>query len=340
MSDRYTRFNGAATFRPRKAGPCCTPHCAFSCFNGAATFRPRKAGVDAGNRGGRELQWGRDLSAAEGRYAAIPSPCRQTASMGPRPFGRGRCCRGSLPRRCSAASMGPRPFGRGRLRMPPCQEPAVGLQWGRDLSAAEGVWFARGAPGEGAASMGPRPFGRGRQVVRGDGARAHCASMGPRPFGRGRAVNTIVISPRGGSFNGAATFRPRKVPTAPCISRRPRGFNGAATFRPRKVARGMICLYRMGGLQWGRDLSAAEGRVRDAGKCTTSSSFNGAATFRPRKAVRRSILSAGRLASMGPRPFGRGRALLRAVRVLVQLASMGPRPFGRGRWWILRLPQT
>ena len=61
-----------------------------------------------------ELQWGRDLSAAEG----------QAGPLGPAPF--------------FYASMGPRPFGRGRVSRARARRAERQLQWGRDLSAAEG----------------------------------------------------------------------------------------------------------------------------------------------------------------------------------------------------------
>ena len=84
-------FNGAATFRPRKVLTLRESLSTSFCFNGAATFRPRKGGDAAPEFDFVQvLQWGRDLSAAEGA-------------------------------RCIACIAG------------------LGvLQWGRDLSAAEG----------------------------------------------------------------------------------------------------------------------------------------------------------------------------------------------------------
>ena len=84
-------------------------------------------------------------------------------------------------------------------------------------------------------------------------------------------------------FNGAAAFRPRKAVLAKHYTTAGYGFNGAAAFRPRKE------------------------RLRKPDK-RAPLGFNGAAAFRPRK---------GRLALMGVR--------------LGAVASMGPRPFGRGR---------
>ena len=156
--------------------------------------------------------------------------------------------------------MGPRPFGRGRASTTaPSTRPAK-LQWGRDLSVAEG---------RGPTEKSPQKRG---------------ASMGPRPFGRGRLITTRRAPEPCHGFNGAATFRSRKdVGAIRLATQKVLGFNGAATFRSRK----------------GR-------RVPQGGKRKGS-------------------------ASMGPRPFGRGRYTLNQWRVAMSKASMGPRPFGRGR---------
>ena len=159
------------------------------------------------------------------------------------------------------------------------------------------------------------------------------------------------------SFNGAATFRSRKgVRRAPRVAGR-QGFNGAATFRSRKaaadmstgafvrqlqwgrdlsVAEGPSCRQKAArytcGLQWGRDLSVAEGLfARVHGRSRTPlqwgrdlsvaegpphnrgllpcACFNGAATFRSRKEGHHRQHEAHAHASMGPRPFGRGREI-------------------------------
>ena len=139
-------------------------------FNGAATFRSRKVhGINGAQIRHDQLQWGRDLSVAEGLDFRQRTERRLNASMGPRPFGRGRCARPSARlRRPAEASMGPRPFGRGRrsfvwvmrheavrfngaatfrsrkARVPQKQQDAfLQLQWGRDLSVAEGRFRVR-----------------------------------------------------------------------------------------------------------------------------------------------------------------------------------------------------
>ena len=254
----------------------------------------------------KPLQWGRDLSVAEGSGAQGPQGPPGPASMGPRPFGRGRWFRAPTPTEQGRASMGPRPFGRGR-RVIACGgrlfrvrfngaatfrsrkacyaiqkvEREDLLQWGRDLSVAEG------------SSSGSND------------TNFRVASMGPRPFGRGRARKNPTMA-RVPGFNGAATFRSRKVHDG----RKVRGDEGRASMGPRpfgrgrrtayappnpvnqlqwgrdlSVAEGGECGERGGveqGLQWGRDLSVAEGPTLRRGR-RGAASFNGAATFRSRK---------------------------------------------------------
>ena len=253
-------FNGAATFRSRKAHSARCRLRLHACFNGAATFRSRK--VNLGHVEGiqqAELQWGRDLSVAEGSLRASGPDHALHASMGPRPFGRGRRDVAALCRRRYQASMGPRPFGRGRDHI--CR-------------------------------------GQRRQVAR---------------------------------FNGAATFRSRKavpgdIPAAPDLSlqwgRDLSVAEGAYAF----AAAAWIAM-----LQWGRDLSVAEG-CSSWDRATGKESFNGAATFRSRKECDLFVvLSDISSASMGPRPFGRGRPANGPCTAQLVGASMGPRPFGRGR---------
>ena len=211
------------------------------------------------------LQWGRDLSVAEGHPTLRRRRPRRNASMGPRPFGRGRgsrATRASSPRRLQwgrdlsvaegldndflanahksfngaatfrsrkadaprraagprAASMGPRPFGRGR-------PVAWRRSWGilasfngaatfRSRKDLLSLLVARSQ----LASMGPRPFGRGRRGRKSDFKLSGPASMGPRPFGRGRRCRACRGSVKAARFNGAATFRSRKAPSAACCA--------------------------------------------------------------------------------------------------------------------------
>ena len=180
------------------------------------------------------LQWGRDLSVAEGLRRRAGAEKRE-ASMGPRPFGRGR---GTIRRpgggRSGGGFNGAATFRSRKASYTTRGRSTSPLQWGRDLSVAEGRGGGPPIPPCRKASMGPRPFGRGRVGIAGGVLFQLVASMGPRPFGRGRA-------------------QPPGIPR--------------------------LFLKR---LQWGRDLSVAEGsrflRIGSGYHC-----FNGAATFRSRK---------------------------------------------------------
>ena len=134
----------------------------------------------------------------------------------------------------------------------------------------------------GGASMGPRPFGRGRTRLRVACIDRAVASMGPRPFGRGRPPPAASCRP-GLCVNGAATVWPRKdggrSPDQGNARRRQWGRDRLAAEGASSPAVWIAARRR----QWGRDRLAAEGRYRAGG------------TVR------------GLAASMGPRPFGRGR---------------------------------
>ena len=157
---------------------------------------------------GMSRQWGRDRMAAEGGMRRQSCRSVMSASMGPRPDGRGRTCGTNTP--SSTTGVNGAATGWPRKEGAPLIFPLGTLrQWGRDRMAAEGG-LADGSYQVLAASMGPRPDGRGREIfcrVHGDhvsgvngaatgwprkeGARvqlitARLASMGPRPDGRGR----------------------------------------------------------------------------------------------------------------------------------------------------------
>ena len=255
--------------------------------------------------------------------------------MGPRPLGRGRrrqLCTGTP---ITRASMGPRPFGRG----------------GRTLAEA-GL-----RPG---ASMGPRPFGRGRRP---DGRRPEGrrpASMGPRPFGRGRRLKcTAQPSVAVDGFNGATAFQPWKTSAALEVGRLllvlQWGHGLSAVEDGSDAPRWHLGRCRR--LQWGHGHSTVEdGRAPRAGAAGPGG-FNGATAFRPWKTTAIGVgATSADAASMGPRPFGRGRQPTTrqydcqldelqwghgqsAVEDEVGgsnplgpiAASMGPRPFDRGR---------
>ena len=182
----------------------------IACFNGAATFRSRKEL--------RRLKRTPDLK----------------ASMGPRPFGRGRYVDMPAPVMADDRFNGAATFRSRKDRAAKdlgLQENT--LQWGRDLSVAEGVGPCEGLRGGGNASMGPRPFGRGRETKHYRPRPALPASMGPRPFGRGRCTATAEIITEAASFNGAATFRSRKEAGMPELH-----IHRTASMGPRPFGRG------------------------------------------------------------------------------------------------------
>ena len=226
--------------------------------------------------------------------------------MGPQPFGCGRMPYRQSSRILPLASMGPQPFGCGRK---------APTRWQRYT---------------GQASMGPQPFGCGRKVNGPEPARHTVASMGPQPFGCGRGTARPIRRRRPSCFNGAATFRLRKVRSEDALQKtihalqwgrnlsvaegaiarnamgNPAGFNGAATFRLRKDApAGVFQVWTQG--------------------------FNGAATFRLRKVGLVDGTLRASQASMGPQPFGCGRGDIEARQGWCPPASMGPQPFGCGR---------
>ena len=174
--------NGAAARRPRKvcghALPC---GCAWRQWGrGQTAAESGHPGLCAGLVLGR--QWGRGQTAAERGAAQEDPDCRQGASMGPRPDGRGKHLANERP-----------PHVRWR-------------QWGRGQTAAESVAGPRPRVRP-VASMGPRPDGRGKSArpkdplrrcrgVNGAAARRPrkaCGRVGPlvgqrRQWGRGQTA--------------------------------------------------------------------------------------------------------------------------------------------------------
>ena len=183
---------------------------------------------------------------------------------------------------------------------------------------------------DGPASMGPRPCGRGRSDMLAMGGQRIVLQWG-HDLAAVEGVSGAPKSKRCPGFNGATTLRPWKVrPGTGTNPSTPGSFNGATTLRPWK------------------------GTPLPPGR-PSQPSFNGATTLRPWKGGSQSRRPLWPLASMGPRPCGRGRAAGRARgprRRRLQwghdlaavegrrkgsrghgssLASMGPRPCGRGR---------
>ena len=135
---RCHSFNGAATGWPRNVvfpEPCMPK---IKSFNGAATGWPRNESTPPAARNIRK-------SASmgprpDGRGTAedwFDFRAGGLASMGPRPDGRGTLWSCSRAEYAPPASMGPRPDGRGTGQIKPAYDLHEGLQWGRDRMAAE-----------------------------------------------------------------------------------------------------------------------------------------------------------------------------------------------------------
>ena len=184
--------------------------------------------------------------------------------------------------------------------------------------------------------------------------------MGPRPLGRGRAGVTSAAyadDERQWGRDLSAAEGPWQRSQRRWRGRRQwgRDLSAAEGGSPEELKR------YDSRRQWGRDLSAAEGWITS--RCYEQVfRVNGAATSRPRKAPRLTdpsitlVASMGprplgrgrngyghdnrppQRASMGPRPLGRGRAYSTCARMILDKASMGPRPLGRGRCLVFFLP--
>ena len=227
------------------------------------------------------------------------------ASMGPRPRGRGWVPVHMGRRMAAAASMGPRPRGRGwRLAShwcPSCGScfngataarpwmalprlpPGIGRPCFNGATAARPWMVPLPAPQcrPGLASIGPRPRGRGwwqawRLLWGGVSA-----SMGPRPRGRGWSSKRNT-TPRQRCFNGATAARPWMATCPVASSGLASSFNGATAARPWMAGALVPMLLQLLVLQWGHGREAVDGRT-------------------PNQAHMR-----GSVASMGPRPRGRG----------------------------------
>src|SRR5207244_789724 len=106
--------------------------------------------------------------------------------------------------------------------------------------------------------------------------------MGPRPIGRGFGVDA----------SGAVTVAA--------------GFHGAASDRTRIQCLAGRTEYPIDLLQWGRVRSDADSRSLGPRTPRTRAGFNGAASDRTRIRVHRFVERHADVASMGPRPIGRG----------------------------------
>ena len=153
--------NGAAARRPRKV-PISQPlkRCGFTGVNGAAARRPRKDTLRRLPENPSERQWGRGQTAAESRRVYREDLSARSASMGPRPDGRGKYKSRARHRIKPQASMGPRPDGRGKLQGCTVFPTHVLRQWGRGQTAAESCY--RGCN---YFTMLPRQWGRGQTAA-------------------------------------------------------------------------------------------------------------------------------------------------------------------------------
>ena len=190
---------------------------------------------------------------------------------------------------------------------------------------------------------------------------AHIASTGPRP--RGRGISTVAgtwtacdVELQRGRARAGAEFSTRSASRGDAST----CFNGAAPARARNSRMHAVAPTSASSLQRGRARAGAEfahqsrGRSGASGQC-----FNGAAPARARNwrdlasvgEHARCELQRGRAragaelrimryardgaiamldASTGPRPRGRGIAVVSAMRCCHCAASTGPRPRGRG----------
>ena len=87
---------------------------------------------------GVELQWGRNLTVAEGSIGALRPPALRRTSMGPQLDSCGRSRYLVQGRRSPQTSMGPQLDSCGRSLTAACVAALAGLQWGRNLTVAEG----------------------------------------------------------------------------------------------------------------------------------------------------------------------------------------------------------
>src|SRR6266545_2091560 len=202
--------------RPRR---CPSRRRGVPCFNGSTAFRPWET-TGAHRCGGCahiRLQWVHGLSTVGDRLIGlVVLAVIDQASMGPRPFDRGRrdwsvfslrparSFNGSTAfrpwetfracgwRLAGAASMGPRPFDRGRRTWPASRRWApIWLQWVHGLSTV----------GDSTARWPPSTAARRLQWVHG------LSTVGDTP------PCTLGTRP-GARFNGSTAFRPWETPVA------------------------------------------------------------------------------------------------------------------------------
>src|SRR6266540_2371100 len=307
----------------------------------------------------------------------------RNASIGPRPRGRGNLVRFVEALTGRDASIGPRPRGRGnRVRLRQLLPPAGGLQLGLDLAVEETLLHLREAQQRldgfnwASTSRSRKPSGRipvlqaapcfnwastsrSRKpaVVAGGGDSRVAASIGPRPRGRGNCHRCSAPRPRPARLQLGLDLAVEET-VARGVGDDPRG---PASIGPRPRGRGndvqgVRSPSWTGRFNWASTSRSRKPRGRRRSASRRTRCFNWASTSRSRKRTHRppwaQLMDE---ASIGPRPRGRGNAVLRlrfcGGQSLLQLgldlaveetrsvrrggqrlcvASIGPRPRGRG----------
>ncbi len=378
-------FNAATASRPwRTCSRPRRPGARLVGFNAATASRPWRTGCRPGRRCS-----GRGFNAAT---ASRPwrtrtprnGPRRRTrsfnAATASRPWRtwRTRLCGGTGGRFNAATAS--RPW-RTRLRSHlPAPRPEQ-LQCGHGLSAVENVNVVWTDEPPDQASMRPRPLGRGElgraspncapgrsfnaatasrpwrtaAVINFDDP-AVAASMRPRPLGRGERPDARCGHRRHGRFNAATASRPwRTTQCGSVTSPGTSGFNAATASRPWRTQLWGDRRMHAEWLQCGHGLSAVENAISSEAASSSGSwlqcghglsavenhealgchHFAGLASMRPRPLGRGELgrhpeTRLGGVASMRPRPLGRGEPHRHVEVAAAADASMRPRPLGRG----------
>ena len=156
------------------------------------------------------------------------------------------------------------------------------LQWGRDLEVAERHPALLPLSRVSYASMGPRLGSRGKSNCRTARSRCVCVLQWGRDLevAESRRCNAPLRCPK--RFNGAATWKSRKVLTCSRRYSRLTGFNGAATWKSRKV-QALVPLQAQRRASMGPRLGS-RGKDQPIGRNRgRQRRFNGAATWKSRK---------------------------------------------------------
>ena len=131
-----------------------------------------------------ELQWGRNLTVAEGMQGPRCRPRTPFASMGPQLDSCGRIDAADNVLGCAVASMGPQLDSCGRIELNPDRVGAIRrLQWGRNLTVAEGLKAASRLPADVLLQ-----WGRNLTVAEGRGKAAGAQGQAKLQWGRNLTV--------------------------------------------------------------------------------------------------------------------------------------------------------